>query len=37
MLVDFQLNFRDGGSNYDATKTTTAFRAYHNEDDSDTV
>ena len=25
------VNFRDGGSNYDATKTTTFFRAYHNE------
>ena len=28
------VNFRDGGSNYDATKTTTFFRAYHNEGDS---
>ena len=27
----FSVNFRDGGSNYDATKTTTFFRAYHNE------
>jgi len=25
------VNFRDGGSAYDATKTTTAARAYHNE------
>ena len=29
----FQVNFRDGGSAYDATKTTTVFRAIHNEDD----
>jgi len=33
---NFQVNFRDGGSNYDATKTTTAFTAYHNESDSAT-
>ena len=26
----------DGGSNYNVTKTTTAFRAYHTEDDSAT-
>ena len=25
----FKLNFRDGGSNFDATKTTTFFQAYH--------
>ena len=31
--ADFQVNFRDGGSAYDATKTTTVFRAIHNEDD----
>ena len=30
----FQVNFRDGGSAYDATKTTTAFEAYHKEDGS---
>ena len=30
----FQVNFRDGGSNYDATKTTTIFEAYHAEGDS---
>tara|TARA_R100001594_G_scaffold83483_1_gene118096 strand:+ start:1015 stop:1617 length:603 start_codon:yes stop_codon:yes gene_type:complete len=36
-LVDFQLNFRDGGSSFDATKTTTAFRAYHNEAGNDTT
>ena len=28
-----QINFRDGGSDFDATKTTTVFRAYHQEDD----
>jgi hypothetical protein len=28
---EFQVNFRDGGSAYDATKTTTYFRAYHDE------
>jgi len=30
----FQVNFRDGGTNYDATKTSTFFAARHNEDDS---
>ena len=30
--VIFKVNFRDGGSNYDATKTTTWANAYHNED-----
>ena len=34
--VDFQLNFRDGGSLYDAVKTTTYFRAYHDEADTTT-
>jgi len=29
--ANFQVNFRDGGSSYDATKTTTFFRAYHTE------
>jgi hypothetical protein len=29
--ADFSVNFRDGGSSYDATKTTTAHRAYHDE------
>ncbi len=29
-----QVNFRDGSSAYDATKTTTYFRAYHGEDGS---
>ena len=32
--VLFQVNFRDGGTNYDATKTTTFFRAYHEENGS---
>jgi len=36
-IVDFQLNFRDGGASFDAVKTTTAFRAYHNEADTDTT
>jgi hypothetical protein len=29
--VGFSVNFRDGGTNYDAIKTTTAFRAYNAE------
>ena len=29
--VDFQVNFRDGGSSYDATKTSTAFYAHEGE------
>jgi len=29
--VKFQVNFRDGGSSYDATKTSTHFRAQHSE------
>ena len=33
--ANFQVNFRDGGSAYDAVKTTTFFRAYHREDDGD--
>jgi len=32
--VSFVFNLRDGGSSYDATKTTTAFQASHNEGDS---
>jgi len=32
--VTFQVGFRDGSTAYDATKTTTFFRAYHYEDDS---
>jgi len=34
--ASFQINFRDGSTAYDATKTTTNFRAYNNEADSDT-
>jgi len=32
--ANFQVNFRDGSTAYDATKTTTTFEARHNEDDS---
>ena len=32
-----QVNFRDGSSAFDATKTTTYFRAYHAEDGSGTA
>ena len=32
--VKFQVNFRDGGSNYDASKTTTHWRSLHYEDGS---
>ena len=32
-----QCNGRDGGSSFDATKTTTFWYSYHNEGDSDTV
>jgi len=32
--AEFQVGFRDGYSNYDATKTSTNFRAYHFESDS---
>ena len=36
--VKFSFNFSvDGGSNYNVTKTTTAFRAYHNESDASAV
>ena len=34
--ANFQVNFRDGGSNYDATKTTTFFNAFHDEADANT-
>ena len=34
--VDFQVNFRDGSSAFDATKTTTYFQVEHNEAGSDT-
>ena len=30
----FQVNFRDGGTNYDATKTSTSFGTIHAEDNS---
>jgi len=30
----FQVNFRDGSTAYDATKTTSLFRTYHFEDDT---
>jgi len=30
----FEINFRDGSTDYDATKTTTVFRVYHFEDNS---
>ena len=33
----FQVNFRDGSTDYDATKTTTVFRAYHFENDAGTA
>ena len=33
--VHLQVNFRDGGSSYDATKTSTSFAAYHQEDAGD--
>jgi len=32
--AEFSVNFRDGSTDYDATKTTTVFEAYHSEDDS---
>ena len=35
--VSFQVNFRDGSTAYDATKTTTFFRAYHNEGGTSTA
>lgn len=35
--ANFEVNFSsDGGSNYNVTKTTTHFRAYHTENDSGT-
>ena len=33
----FQFNFRDGSTDYDAVKTTTAFEAYQNEGGSSTA
>ena len=35
--VSFQVNFRDGSTAYDATKTSTAFYAYHDEGDTSTA
>ena len=35
--VTFTVGFRDGSTAYDATKTSTFFRAYHYEDDSSTA
>ena len=35
--VFFTVGFRDGSTDYDATKTTTYFRAYHDEADSATA
>jgi len=32
--ANFTVGFRDGGTDYDATKTTTYFRAYHSEADT---
>jgi len=32
--VHFKVGFRDGGTDYDAEKTTTHFQAYHSEDDT---
>ena len=32
--AELQVGFRDGGSDYDATKTSSNFRAYHFESDS---
>jgi len=34
--ANFQVNFRDGGSDFDATKTTTFFNAFHDEADANT-
>ena len=34
--TNFQVNFRDGGSSFDATKTSSYFQAYHTESDSAT-
>ena len=36
--VDFEVNFSiDGGSNYNVTKTSSAFLSFHSEDDSSTL
>ena len=33
---NFKFNFRDGSSNFDATKTSTTFKAHHSEDGNTT-
>tara|TARA_Y100001937_G_C7114910_1_gene329673 strand:- start:441 stop:1049 length:609 start_codon:yes stop_codon:yes gene_type:complete len=33
-VAQLTVNFRDGGSDFDATKTTTALNPYHNESDN---
>ena len=35
--VDIRVNFRDGGSNFDATKTSSFFWTYHDEGGSTTI
>ena len=35
--VTLQVGFRDGDTNYDAVKTSTSFRVYHNEADGSTT
>ena len=35
--AELTVGFRDGSTDYDATKTTTVFRTYHNEGGSDTA
>ena len=35
--VDIRVNFRDGGSSFDSTKTSTFFWAYHDEGGSTTI
>ena len=35
LRAKFSVGFRDGGTDYDATKTTTTFYSYHNENDGD--
>ena len=34
-VAQLVINFRDGGSNFDATKTSTAYNPYHLENDTD--
>ena len=35
--VDIRVNFRDGGSSFDSTKTSTFFWAYHDEGNTTTI